>query len=149
VGVLHEKVAREHCSFCFVSGSAQADKKAAKTYRCAANDAVDLLDNGRLGKDGVAEFKRKRLDGVIIDTLTGAITYASGSREIWDVVQEGSSINDHVLIPSSLFPTDIKETAARAATDLIRIREWDEKPQVTFMAFELSTLVTGTCDIVR
>ena len=45
---------------------------AGKTYRCAAKDAVSLQDGGILGKDMNAEESRKRLDGIIIDTLTGA-----------------------------------------------------------------------------
>ena len=120
---------------------------AGKTYRCTAKDAVSLQDNGTLGKAG-AETRRK-FDGIIIDTLTGAITYASGSREIWDVVQEGNSANDHVLIPRDFIRRDAKEVAAAAATDFIRVRAWTSEPQVKFMAFELSTLVAGTCEVVR
>ena len=129
------------------AASAQADKSA-KGYRCAAKDAVRLQDDGSLGKD-LAEVERNRFDGVVIDTLTGAISYADGKREIWEIVQDGGSENDHVLVQRSDYPRNVKRMAADAATDFIRIRAWDRKPQSTFMAFALSTLVTGTCDILR
>jgi hypothetical protein len=77
------------------------------------------------------------------------IPYADGRREIWDIVQDGSNENDHVLVQRSDYPRNVKRMAADAATDFIRIRAWDRKPQSTFMAFSLSTLVTGTCDILR
>ncbi len=72
------------------AASPQADKSA-RTYRCSAKDAVGLQDDGRLGKDRMAETAKKRLDGIIIDTLTGAISDADGSRQLWDVVQAGGN----------------------------------------------------------
>jgi hypothetical protein len=72
---------------------------AGKTYRCTAKDAVSLQDDGTLGKDMTAEESRKRLDGIIIDTLTGALTYPGGRREIWHVVQKGN-VNKDCAAPS-------------------------------------------------
>jgi hypothetical protein len=121
----------------------------AKTYRCAAKDVVSLQDNGTLGKDAVTEAHRKRIDGILIDTLTGAITYPDGSREVWSVIRKGSDANDYVLMPRSFYQQDAKEAAVTAATDFIRVRAWSREPQVKFMVFALSILLTGTCEIVR
>jgi hypothetical protein len=43
-----------------------------------------------------------------------------------------------------------KKTIAKASTDFIRLRiQTTREPQVTFAAFSLSQLVTGTCDLAR
>ena len=133
---------------------------AGKTYRCTAKDAVSLQDDGTLGKDMTAEESRKRLDGIIIDTLTGALTYPGGRREIWHVVQKGNVNKDYVLLPPYLpkaagyvllppFLFNPQEAAKTGATNFIRVRDWSSDPRVKFMVFELSILVTGTCEVVR
>jgi hypothetical protein len=136
---------------------------AGKTYRCTAKDAVSLQDDGTLGKDMTTEESRKRLDGIIIDTLTGALTYPGGRREIWHVVQKGNVNKDYVLLPPYLpkaegyvllppfLPKAVypQEAAKTGATNFIRVRDWSSDPQVKFMVFELSILVTGTCEVVR
>jgi hypothetical protein len=137
-------------------GATDADK----TYRCTAKDAVSLQDDGTLGKDMTAEESRKRLDGIIIDTLTGALTYPGGRREIWHVVQKGNVNKDYVLLPPYLpkaagyvllppFLFNPQEAAKTGATNFIRVRDWSSDPRVKFMVFELSILVTGTCEVVR
>ena len=133
---------------------------AGKTYRCTAKDAVSLQDDGTLGKDMTTEESRKRLDGIIIDTLTGALTYPGGRREIWHVVQKGNVNKDYVLLPPYLpkaagyvllppFLFNPQEAAKTGATNFIRVRDWSSDPRVKFMVFELSILVTGTCEVVR
>jgi hypothetical protein len=107
-----------------------------------------------------AEESRKRLDGIIIDTLTGALTYPGGRREIWHVVQKGNVNKDYVLLPPYLpkaadyvllppFLFNPQEAAKTGATNFIRVRDWSSDPRVKFMVFELSILVTGTCEVVR
>ena len=119
----------------------------AKVYRCNAKDAVSLQSDGSLKRD---EDLRKDLDGIIIDTLTGAVTYPNGIRLVWDVVEEGGNNNDHVLvIRGSFYPQDIKGAAAAAATDFIRVRAWSREPQVKFMKFSISRFITGTCVVVQ
>jgi len=59
------------------------------------------------------------------------------------------SANDHVLVMRDVVRLDADEVAARAATDFIRVRAWQSERQAKFLAFSLSTLVTGTCEIVR
>ena len=116
-----------------------------KTYRCTAKDSVSVQDDGTLTK-GIGEIHRKYFDGIVIDVLTGDITYPStGIREKRVVQKTGADANDYVLIPSSALRR--KKTGANAVTDFIRLDA--SKPQTTFMAFSLSDLVTGTCDIVR
>jgi hypothetical protein len=118
-----------------------------KTYRCTAKDSVSVQDDGTLTK-GIGEIHRKYFDGIVIDLLTGDITYPStGIRENRVVQKTGADANDYVLIPSSAVRR--KKTAANAATDFIRLNTRTDKPQATFMAFSLSDLVTGTCEIVR
>lgn len=134
--------------FCCVSGSAYAQKNDAKTYRCTTKDAVNLEENGVLArKTGTGALYLKNYNGVIIDTLTGAITYADGSRQIWRVVEQGDDENDHILIPQYPFK-DTDELASIAATDFIRV-SWKGKPEVTLMVFSISILVTGSCEVVR
>jgi hypothetical protein len=121
----------------------------AKTYRCTLKDIASLKDDGTL-KDS-DNYYRKRFDRTIIDTLTGAITFADGNREIWRVIQKGSGANDHVLVPraSDFYEPTVEEAFETAATDFIRVRAWSSDPQVKFIAFGLSTLVSGTCEVVR
>jgi hypothetical protein len=123
---------------------------------------VRLEDNGHLGK-AAGNFP-KMMDGIIIDTLTGAITFpfyegSDLSRQVWRVVQNGSAANDYVLIPKrnlnlplfrkDIGDKDINDIGRAAATDFIRIRAWTENPQVTFISFGFSTLWSGTCEVVR
>ena len=116
-----------------------------KTYRCTVADVVRLDDDGRLRPDSnPKDMLRERFDGVIIDTLTGAVTYPGGDREVWNVVQPGNSGNDHVLTrPTApgLSPDRIKAT--------IRIRAWREAPTVQLLAFDLSGFASGACEVVR
>ena len=130
-----------------VAGSAAfaQDHKEHKTYRCKVADVVKLGDDGRLRPDSnPKDMFRQRFDGVIIDTLTGAVTYPGGDREVWNVVQPGNSGNDHVLTrPTApdLSPDRIKAT--------IRIRAWREAPTVQLLAFDLSGFASGACEVVR
>ena len=114
-----------------------------RTYRCTVADVVRLDDNGRLHSDSnPKDILRQRFDGVIIDTLTGAVTYPEGDREVWNVVQPSG--NDHVLTrPTApgLSPDRIKAT--------IRIRAWREAPTVQLLAFDVTGVATGPCEVVR
>ena len=117
-------------------------------FRCFVKDAVSLQDNGTLGNSPVTEILRKSLNGSVIDTFTGAITYSDGMRQLWSVVQEGrGGGNDYVLV-SHKPAGDVEYIAASAATNFIRVRAWRNKPQVTFMFFSLSEFVTGTCEVL-
>ena len=69
-----------------------------RTYRCTVADVAWLDDDGRLRPDSNPKDMLRRLyDGVIIDTLTGAVTFPDGGREVWNVVRPGTSENDYVL----------------------------------------------------
>ena len=126
-------------------------QNAYKIYRCIAKDAITLQDDGSLGG---REFSKKARSSYfrpfMIDTLTGAISYSDGTRVIWRIIQKGNSENDHVLTdPHPLIPENPERAAlAGAATDFIRLRDWPENPRVTFLAFSLSTFVSGTCEVV-
>jgi hypothetical protein len=118
-----------------------------RTYRCKVVDVVSLAEDGRLRADNNPKTViRQFYDGAIIDTLTGAVTYRDGTRTVWKVIQKGNFENDYVLAPD--VPDD-KQFAAAAATDFIRVRAWKENPTVRFLAFELSTLASGHCEVVR
>jgi hypothetical protein len=124
---------------------------ASNAYKCTAKDAVTIRDDGTFDKDPIAEARRKYYDGIVINPLTGAITLPSdGNRENWRAIQEAST-NDYVLIPERIPNVSLRaqKDAAMAATDFIRVRVGSNEPQVTFIAFSLSNLVTGTCEIVR
>jgi hypothetical protein len=107
----------------------------------------DFQHNGALGRDGASELRRNFWDGVIIDTWTGAMTLLDGGRIIWSIVQRGNDEYDHVLVPKTDFVG--ARAQAKAATDFFRLRAWSSQSQVTFIAFNLSTLLSGTCEIVR
>jgi hypothetical protein len=120
-------------------------------YRCTAKDAVTIRDDGTFDKDPIAEARRKYYDKIVINPLTGAITHPNdGSRENWRAIQEAGT-NDYVLIPEKISDVSLRaqKDVATAVTDFIRVRAGTNEPQVTFLAFSLSNLVTGTCEIVR
>jgi hypothetical protein len=112
-----------------------------KTYRCKVADVVNWDDDGHLRLDSnPRNWIRDFLDGIIIDTLTGAVTYRDGRRFVLRVVQQGDSRNDYVLIPDVI--------AATAATNfIIRIRAWIEKP-ILLMA-NVESFASGPCEVVR
>ncbi len=120
-------------------------------YRCTAKDAVTIRDDGTFDKDPIAEARRKYYDKIVINPLTGAITHPNdGSRENWRAIQQAGT-NDYVLIPEKISDVSLRaqKDVATAVTDFIRVRAGLNEPQVTFIAFSLSSLVTGTCEIVR
>lgn len=125
-------------------------QNAYKIYRCIAKDAVTLQDDGSLGgRESSRKSHSFYFSPFMIDTLTGAISYSGGKRVIWRIIQKGNSENDHVLTDPPAFDTREPEKAlADAATDFIRVRDWPSKPRVTFLAFALSTFVSGTCEVV-
>jgi hypothetical protein len=132
-------------------GVALAENDNSTPYRCTAKDAVTIRDDGTFDKDPIAEARRKYYDKIVINPLTGAVTHPNdGSRENWRAIQEPGT-NDYVLIPEKIPDVSLRaqRDAATAVTDFIRIRAGDNQPQVTFIAFSLSNLVTGTCEIVR
>lgn len=121
-----------------------------KIYRCKVADVLSLSHDGRLSPDkNPKTLMRQLFDGSFIDTLTGAITSAGGGRAVWQIVQEGSGVNDYVLVQktSSSFPPDMRASAA--ATDFIRLRAWKDEPTVRFLVFSLSTVASGPCEVVR
>ena len=91
------------------------------TYRCSVKDVVHLEDNGQLDK--AAGNYPKMMDGIIIDTLTGAITFpfyegSDLSRQVWRVVQNGSAANDYVLIPEHNLPLFLKDIGDKDINDI-------------------------------
>ena len=106
-----------------IAGSA-AFAQEHKTYRCKVVDVVRRDDDGRLRWDSnPKDMLRYRFDGVIIDTLTGAVTYPDGDRECGTSFNRVTSGNDYVLARPTVpgLPSDrIKATPRR----FIRIRAW-------------------------
>ena len=91
-------------------------------------------------------------DGVIIDTLTGAVTYNDGRRDRWNVGVRGDRNNDYVLTHTTppFFPDiPLEKALALAATDFIRIRAWGDGEKPVFLAFFLSSFASGSCEVVR
>jgi hypothetical protein len=128
-------------------GAAFGRKDASETYRCTAKDAVGIQDNGTLDKsDPGAEIRRQHFDRVVIDIPDGDITYPSSGIRENRVVQKAGVSGDYVLLPSFTFRRN--KTGANATTDFIRLHAGTGKPQARFMAFSLTYLVTGTCEIV-
>jgi hypothetical protein len=129
-------------------GAAFGRNDPSKTYRCTAKDAVGIQDNGTLDKsDPGAEIRRQHFDRMVITVPSGHITYPDSLMRENRVVQRTSVAGDYVLVASLYFQR--KKTAANATTDFILLHTATGKLQATFMAFQLSYLVTGTCDIMR
>ena len=110
---------------------------------------MKLGDDGRLRPDSnPKDMLRQRFDGVIIDTLTGAVTYPGGDRELWNVVQRGNSGNDYVLT---------RPTAPDVPSDRSRLERHlsasglggKPMPTVQLLAFDLSGFASGACEVVR
>jgi len=122
-------------------------RDATKTYRCTAKDAVAVEPDGTLNKeDPGAKIGREHFDQMVISVPSGNITYPSSDIREERIVQRTSVADDYVLISSLYFRRN--KGAANAITDFIFLRTATGKPQATFSAFQLSYLVTGTCDIV-
>ncbi|WP_156410493.1 hypothetical protein [Bosea sp. Root381] len=77
----------------------------------------------------------------LIDTATGLLRRGAAKPEQLAIVQKGSGEYDFVASPLA--------TAVSASTDVLRVRAWNSNPQVTFYAFGLSMVVTGTCTTVK
>jgi hypothetical protein len=78
--------------------------------------------------------------------VLSSLSSSSTSREE-RIVQRTSVTDDYVLISSLYFRRN--KTAANATTDFILLHTATGKPQATFTAFQLSYLVTGTCEILQ
>jgi hypothetical protein len=122
-------------------------RDASATYRCTAKDAVGIEENGRLDKsDPGADIRRQHFDGVTITVPHGDITYPSDGVQENRVVQKAGVSGDYVLLPSFTFRRN--KTGANATTDFIRLHVGTGQPQAHFVAFSLTYLVTGTCEVV-
>ena len=137
-----------------------------KTYRCKVVDEVtwDGRDlDGRLHSNPMG-WAYQYYDGVIIDTLTGAVTYRSGRRELWSVVRRGHDQgNDYVLTTEPRPDDPLEDAMFRATNQSIRIRTWGGKSMrgsagevvwprgatPRFLANHLSEFVSGPCEVVR
>src|SRR5215203_4303072 len=92
-----------------------------KTYRCKVADVVAWEDDGRLRPDSnPSDLKRQLYDGVIIDTLTGAMTHPDGHRVTWSIIQRGDRANDYVLTQ----PPTVTSLSSADFIRIIRIRTW-------------------------
>ncbi len=120
-----------------------------KTYRCKVVDVVSWGDDGRLRLDSNPKgLDRGIYDGVIIDTLTGAVTYRDGRRELWSVIKRGDDDNDYMLTNTPVRSgRSFRGGHVGAATEFIRIRTWGGKP--VFLAFVFSRFASGPCEVVR
>lgn len=109
-------------------------------YRCSAKTVLTTKDDGTLGPYENS-FWTDYWTNVLVDTATGVLRYGTAKPEQMVIVQRGSGTDDFVATP--------RNTPVSASMEVLRVRAWDGKPMVTFYAFSLSTVVTGTCTIVR
>jgi hypothetical protein len=125
-----------------------------KTYRCKVADVVtwDDHDDGHLRQNGnPKEWARQSYDGIIVDTLTGAVTYPDGFRSTFIVLKPGDDQErDYVLAHEGpLGPSPLQGAMLNAINRSIRIRTWGGN-MPRFMAVELGTsFVSGPCEVVR
>jgi len=128
-------------------GNAVAQNTATKTYKCTAKDAIAVQNDGTLNKTPGAEATRRGYDQMFITVPSGHVTYSTSLTTEVRTVQTEDFRNDIVLVPSFTF--QFNKTAANAVTDFIRLHSESGQAQLTFTAFSLSYLVTGTCESVR
>ncbi len=118
---------------------------AQETYRCRANDAVSIMKDGTLdkltGKAGLKMF-----DKVVFDIPNGNITFPGTlEHEKW-AVEKTTLGNDYVLFPRTAF--HLGHSVADGVTTFIRLQVVpNEQPR--FMAFVLSYLIAGTCELLK
>ena len=103
----------------------------------------------------------QQYDGLIVDTLTGAVTRPGGRRELWSVVRHGHDQgNDYVLTTEPRPDDPLKDAMYRAANQSIRIRTWGGKGigvdwrvgppgPVRFLVVEFGNFASGPCEAVR
>jgi hypothetical protein len=131
----------------FIASSANIPASAAASLvRCHAKDAVSLQNDGTLAADEVAESAKT--DDWTIDIVNGNVWIGGGAGigpVKWIVAQNGGGGNDTILLKPSNTPTDF-----------IRIRQWTDpmvgRPDgspILFVRYDLSTLVSGTCEPVQ
>jgi hypothetical protein len=118
-----------------------------KTYRCTAKDAVSVQADGTFNKEKeIGEIGREHFDRMVINVQTGIVSYPhTGILETRVVQKNGPDDKNYVLVPSFSFQSN--KTAANTANDFIRLHATAGNPH--FIAFWLSYLVIGTCEIVR
>lgn len=109
-------------------------------YRCSAKSVQSLQDDGTLAPFPT-NFWLEHWSNFLIDTTTGLLRRSKAAPEQLAVIQRGSGQNDFVASP--------RATPVSAATDVLRVRAWDRKPQVTFYALNLSMIVAGSCEAVQ
>jgi hypothetical protein len=120
-----------------------------KTYRCKVVDVVHVGEDGRLRLDSnPKDMVRYLYDGVVVNTLTGAVTYPDGNRVVWNVVQRGRE-KDYVLTRPTVPGLPLEQIWASEVTDFIRIRTWNEQPTVRLLVFGLNSLASGFCEVAR
>jgi hypothetical protein len=121
-----------------------------KTYRCKVADVVNWNDDGRLRSDSDPKgLMRYIYDPLVIDTLTGAITYPSGGREMWTVVKWRDGGDEYLLTrPNTPHPSDRTVTSP---TDFIRIRVSNDPAHapVRFLVYLFYSFASGPCEVVR
>jgi hypothetical protein len=124
-----------------------ASHAASSLYRCEAKDAVSLGSDGRIERGVATAYWQQQYANFIVDTATGAIRFGSAKPDQWLVVQQGGPANDFVAVPNV---AGGQRLVAAAATDFIRVRAWSEmKGKVLFIKYQLSQMITGTCDPIQ
>jgi hypothetical protein len=128
-------------------GVAYGRDNTSKTYRCTAKDAVGIQDDGTLNRTKeITEVGREHFDGMAINVQTGIVSYPhTGILETRVVQNNGPDDKNYVLVSSFSFRR--KKTAANVADDFIRLHVLPGKPH--FIAFWLSYLVTGSCEVIQ
>ncbi|MBQ0819482.1 hypothetical protein KBI52_04495 [Microvirga sp. HBU67558] len=109
-------------------------------YRCSARDVVTMTDDGVVDRFK-NDFWKNWWTDILVDTATGMLRWKDGTAQQWVVLQQGSNADDFVMTPVKNFRS--------ASTHVLRVRAWAEKSAVTFLIYDLSTLVTGRCESVR
>ena len=129
-----------------------------KTYRCKVADVVSWGEDGRLRPDSnPKEWARQQYDGVIIDTLTGAVNYPDGRRELWIVLKRGDDQGNDYVLAHVRQDVPLEEAMFVALRQFIHIRTWGgtgvppfpKGATPRFLAVELDSFASGPCEVVR
>lgn len=100
-----------------------------------------MSDTGNLDHSPEAAGAKMLWQDFTVDLATGAVRRL-GSLSEFSVVQIGDAENDTVLVLNGI---DGRPSLRNATSDFLRVRHWDGMSLPVFLAYSLSSVVTGIC----
>lgn len=108
--------------------------------RCHSKAGVTFEDDGTIGEGA---WNKDILRSFIVDISTGIVRLPNATTGPWhlEIIQQGTDENDAVLVVPSV--------KGVAPPSVLRVRQWKTQSAITFSVYDVSTVVTGTCEPVQ